>query len=473
MATRPRTTTARADATSSRGLGFSNEEVEIMLDLVEQRLPQGNDHWENLTALFNVKINNPNRVRDVDAIRGKFNRLIRHKKPTGDPECPPDVVRAKRAQRLIEQHAEVAGVSEDDEDEENNGGGGAQCQAGGAGVGGGYGGYPGIARGGGASGSLPAGRGGAAGGRGGAAGAAGGRGGAAGAAGGRGGAIGDGGDQGAAGAVGVNSEDGDGGGDNNGDVEADIGFNNDDTGDTFALSPHAANNTHEMEGEEQQIDNDQLGGADEDDDIDPDSIERDEPVGRKRTRMEGMAVRNEPATKTMAPPKTKKRKGSGKAPLKGTSRLGSALYDLPTRRTSVGSVDSVASSVSASSFQSSASTNPPLMEMQRKEERLEREAREREERQREREERDRKDQIEREIRREEREERERIRKEEREESLKREKEERAENERIRREEREEAERIRRAELEESERRFMMMKGMMMGNAVPNPGKKLF
>jgi hypothetical protein len=40
----------------------------------------------------------------------KYKTLRLHKKPTGDPDCPPDVRRAKRLYREIEQRADTVGA---------------------------------------------------------------------------------------------------------------------------------------------------------------------------------------------------------------------------------------------------------------------------------------------------------------------------------------------------------------------------
>jgi hypothetical protein len=61
---------------------------------------------------------NPLRPRDVDALRIKFKSLRNVQKPTGDPTCPPEVVRAKRAQANMEAKQSVV-TMDDDEDEED------------------------------------------------------------------------------------------------------------------------------------------------------------------------------------------------------------------------------------------------------------------------------------------------------------------------------------------------------------------
>jgi len=56
--------------------------------------------------------------RDVDSIKRKLTSLKAVRKPTGAPDCPPDVRRAKRLQAAIESAAAVlpmcTGLSDDD-----------------------------------------------------------------------------------------------------------------------------------------------------------------------------------------------------------------------------------------------------------------------------------------------------------------------------------------------------------------------
>ena len=51
--------------------------------------------------------------RTLDSIRRKFNSLANHKKPTGDPNCPPAVRRAKRIFALIRERMDIS-EGEDD-----------------------------------------------------------------------------------------------------------------------------------------------------------------------------------------------------------------------------------------------------------------------------------------------------------------------------------------------------------------------
>ena len=95
----------------------------MLLDLFEEILPIGSDMWENVTTKFNAWAKNNGRpLRDKASLIQKFNKLSKHKKPTGDPDCPPDVKRAKRALRRAEQNADVVemGGDDDEEDEEQD-----------------------------------------------------------------------------------------------------------------------------------------------------------------------------------------------------------------------------------------------------------------------------------------------------------------------------------------------------------------
>jgi hypothetical protein len=59
--------------------------------------------WEQVTERFNSEKDERAPNRDVDAIRNKFKHLKNVPKPTGDPTCPPNVIRAKRIAKEIEE----------------------------------------------------------------------------------------------------------------------------------------------------------------------------------------------------------------------------------------------------------------------------------------------------------------------------------------------------------------------------------
>mmetsp|Transcript_17369 Transcript_17369/g.25901 ORF Transcript_17369/g.25901 Transcript_17369/m.25901 type:complete len:246 (+) Transcript_17369:309-1046(+) len=80
------------------------------------------DGWEDLTLEYNRQL--PLELsRDMESLRNKFKGLRNKKKSTGDPTCPPEVVRAKRAQREIEKRQSVeefdGSSSSSDEDDDS------------------------------------------------------------------------------------------------------------------------------------------------------------------------------------------------------------------------------------------------------------------------------------------------------------------------------------------------------------------
>lgn len=89
-------------------------DVGVLLDAVQEVLPLGGNGWEKVQQIFsrNQAITT---ARDADACKRKFIALKNHRKPTGDPDCPPNVVRAKRLQREIDSHASVQKIGSDGE----------------------------------------------------------------------------------------------------------------------------------------------------------------------------------------------------------------------------------------------------------------------------------------------------------------------------------------------------------------------
>jgi hypothetical protein len=104
----------------------------VLLNLIEVHLPTGQHQWDNIQSQYNGQIRKGWPYRDVDSIRRKFNTLRTVKKPTGivsmqypipflnslsgEADCPEEVVRAKRAQRQIEEKHAVTNLDDDDFD---------------------------------------------------------------------------------------------------------------------------------------------------------------------------------------------------------------------------------------------------------------------------------------------------------------------------------------------------------------------
>ncbi|RHY04880.1 hypothetical protein DYB36_006910 [Aphanomyces astaci] len=114
MATNSKAAT-RADSKRSAP-NWNDKDVEILLDCIQDLVPLGQNGWAKVTQQFNAH-NNVGFARDWEACKRKFTFLKSVKKPTGDPDCPPLVVRAKHIQRDIDSRAAVEVL--DDEGEMN------------------------------------------------------------------------------------------------------------------------------------------------------------------------------------------------------------------------------------------------------------------------------------------------------------------------------------------------------------------
>lgn len=98
---------------------FSTRELDILLTLVEERLPFGQEEWDSLALEYHRRLSrftDDPYTRNGMSLRTKFKHLKNKRKPTGDPTCPPEVVRAKRAYRAIESRMEVVNLNDDGDD---------------------------------------------------------------------------------------------------------------------------------------------------------------------------------------------------------------------------------------------------------------------------------------------------------------------------------------------------------------------
>lgn len=111
-----------------RGSGFTQVETDNLLDIIERMLPLCADEWNAVLAEHNKCFGDQRRT--VDSLKRKFSTLHRKKMPTGDPQMPDDVRRAKHIRfRMTERAAigfgdeeadELAGLSAEMESSEQN-----------------------------------------------------------------------------------------------------------------------------------------------------------------------------------------------------------------------------------------------------------------------------------------------------------------------------------------------------------------
>lgn len=97
-----------------KGPNFDDEEASSLLDTIEEVLPIGSQAWEEVTRVHSSVFGE----RKENSLRRKFNRLKSAKPPTGDPNCPPLVRRAKRIMQKIYKKSEATTLSLSDSEVE-------------------------------------------------------------------------------------------------------------------------------------------------------------------------------------------------------------------------------------------------------------------------------------------------------------------------------------------------------------------
>mmetsp|Transcript_52916 Transcript_52916/g.154177 ORF Transcript_52916/g.154177 Transcript_52916/m.154177 type:complete len:344 (-) Transcript_52916:27-1058(-) len=97
----------------SRGGNFTRDEIDSLLDSVEEVMPIGMDEWALVERRHMASY--PDRNRTKESLRRKFQLLYLSKQPTGRPECPPEVRRAKSLQYAIREKAEVSSAGSESE----------------------------------------------------------------------------------------------------------------------------------------------------------------------------------------------------------------------------------------------------------------------------------------------------------------------------------------------------------------------
>ncbi len=79
---------------TTRGPGFSDEEVAALLDIIDEILPNSPNDWERVAESHHNLF--PDLKRNTKSLKHKFESSYNHKKPMGDPTCPVAVRKAKQ-----------------------------------------------------------------------------------------------------------------------------------------------------------------------------------------------------------------------------------------------------------------------------------------------------------------------------------------------------------------------------------------
>ena len=89
-----------------RGLGFAIDEVNGLLDVIEELLPIGPHEWDTVEREHALRF--PDKDRNKEGLKRKFTTLYLTKLPTGEPNCPPEVRRAKRIYEELKKTSELS-----------------------------------------------------------------------------------------------------------------------------------------------------------------------------------------------------------------------------------------------------------------------------------------------------------------------------------------------------------------------------
>ncbi|PXF47026.1 hypothetical protein BWQ96_03216 [Gracilariopsis chorda] len=101
------------EKSGGRGSGFSRQEVDNLLELLEEHLPLAKEEWDHIVRLHSERY--PEHKRTVASLKRKFASLHRRRIPTGAPTIPPDVEKAKRIRYSMTERADI-GEGEDSDD---------------------------------------------------------------------------------------------------------------------------------------------------------------------------------------------------------------------------------------------------------------------------------------------------------------------------------------------------------------------
>ena len=94
--------------------GYSAEDCTALFKVVKSVLPLGSQEWGYVLERYNLYATSNNRaIREQDSIKLKFQALVKHTKPTGDPDCPSHVREAKLTQKALDNQAHMIACGDD------------------------------------------------------------------------------------------------------------------------------------------------------------------------------------------------------------------------------------------------------------------------------------------------------------------------------------------------------------------------
>ena len=100
------TTKTKTQKPKSRSLNFSTTDVANLLEIAGNVVPICSRDWDEIARQFNEETGTCE--RPVEALRRKFNTLANVRMPTGDPNLPPNVAKAKSILFELSEKADAA-----------------------------------------------------------------------------------------------------------------------------------------------------------------------------------------------------------------------------------------------------------------------------------------------------------------------------------------------------------------------------
>jgi hypothetical protein len=98
---------------NSGNTNYTMTDVDRLLHLVEESLPLGKDEWERLAVTFNSGRARGSPERDFESLRRKFKVLYSTRKPTGMPNMPPHILKAKELKQATDEKDNVIEMDEE------------------------------------------------------------------------------------------------------------------------------------------------------------------------------------------------------------------------------------------------------------------------------------------------------------------------------------------------------------------------
>ncbi|KAF8470655.1 hypothetical protein BDZ91DRAFT_641659, partial [Kalaharituber pfeilii] len=93
-----------------------------LLDIIEVEMPFGGDMWEGVADIHNATYASQNgrQEREEASLKRQWVAMITHPKPSGDPNCPEHIKRAKRINRDIQNDVGVWTIDDSEKSPEAN-----------------------------------------------------------------------------------------------------------------------------------------------------------------------------------------------------------------------------------------------------------------------------------------------------------------------------------------------------------------